>query len=188
MSFWPLPPVAWCHIRASSAAGLRCTSCRRVASSHAAAPASRPSMSSPCSAAGSRPTADSTLVRPPTQSHIGKRASQPSDSAVRSSCEPGLVMATACCGKLEARALRYASATSSMPLRVSGVPPLLEVTTQSVSPSCPAKPSQRAGDAVGVGVVDEVDLHPVAGRDCPGRRRRTAGPGPSRRCRWTARA
>ena len=35
-------------------------------------------MSMPCSAAGSRPTADSSLVRPPTQSHIGKRASQPS--------------------------------------------------------------------------------------------------------------
>ena len=52
-------------------------------------------MSSPCSAAGSRPTADSSLVRPPTQSYIGKRASQPSPVAVWSIFEPGMVIATA---------------------------------------------------------------------------------------------
>ena len=48
----------------------------RVDSSQAAAPASRPSTSSPCKAAGSSPTADSSLVRPSTQSHIGIRAIQ----------------------------------------------------------------------------------------------------------------
>ena len=51
--------------------------CLRVSTSIAAAPASRASMSMPCSAAGTRPTVDSTEVRPPTQSSIGKRAMKP---------------------------------------------------------------------------------------------------------------
>ena len=42
------------------------------------------------------PTADVSLVRPPTQSHIGKRASQPSFVAVASSLEPAPVTATKC--------------------------------------------------------------------------------------------
>ena len=58
-------------------------------------------MSSPCKAAGSRPTADSSLVRPPIQSNIGKRASQPWAVAVLSICEPGMVMATACARELQ---------------------------------------------------------------------------------------
>ena len=46
----------------------------RVTSSIAAAPASIASMSMPCSAAGSRPDrATVSEVRPPTQSHMGKR-------------------------------------------------------------------------------------------------------------------
>ena len=51
-------------------------------------------------AMGSSPTAEQTEVRPPTQSHMGKRAIQPSDSAVWSSLLPRPLTQTACLGKL----------------------------------------------------------------------------------------
>ena len=89
MSFEPRPSVAKYHMSASSAAGFSRVVARRVAASIAAAPASIASMSIPWSAAGNRPTAHSSLVRPPTQSHIGKRASQPSFWASWSSLRIG---------------------------------------------------------------------------------------------------
>ncbi len=95
MSLWPCPRPAWNHMSASIAAGLRRGSGRRVTSSISRAPRSSASMSMPCTAAGSRPTADSTDVRPPTQSHIGKRASHPPAIAKRSSWLPSCVTATA---------------------------------------------------------------------------------------------
>ena len=75
MSFLPRPSVSRYQARARSAAGFFPTSGIRVAASQARAPSSRPSTSSPWSAAGRSPTAESCEVRPPTQSHIGKRAS-----------------------------------------------------------------------------------------------------------------
>ena len=60
----------------------------RVCASIAAAPARKFSVSKPCSAAGNRPTALITEVRPPIQSNIGKRASQPLLSAYLSSSLP----------------------------------------------------------------------------------------------------
>ena len=76
MSFEPLPSVAKYHIRASSAAGLFAVLVERVVTSMAAAPASIRSMSSPWIAAGKSPTAASSEVRPPTQSHMGRKSSQ----------------------------------------------------------------------------------------------------------------
>ena len=97
----------------------------------------------PSSAPGSRPTVDVIEVRPPTQSHIGITAAQRSASALRHSSEPAMVTATArganarpCC--LQARS------TSSMPLRVSGVPPDLLITTTSASCSEPTRSSCRS--------------------------------------------
>ena len=58
-------------------------------------------MSSPCSAIGTSPTALITEVRPPTQSHIGKRRSQPPFSATLSSSLPAPVTATACSAKFK---------------------------------------------------------------------------------------
>ena len=54
-----------------------------------------------------------------------------------------------------------------MPLRVSGVPPLLVSTITRVSASSPSI-VEHALDAVGIGVVDEVDVHLVAGRIAEG--------------------
>ena len=84
-----------------------CSGCpwSRVTTSQAAAPASMASMSMPWSAAGRRPTAESSLVRPPTQSHIGKRASQPSRRLTLSIFEPAPVTATACLAKSRPAAL-----------------------------------------------------------------------------------
>ena len=106
----------------------------RVFSSIAAAPASIPSMSRPCSAAGTRPTVDSTDVRPPTQSSIGKRAMNPCSTANLSSFEPTPVTATACFPK-SMPAFSNVAFASSIPLRVSGVPPDFEITSTSVSAS-----------------------------------------------------
>ena len=86
-------------------------------------------MSKPCSAAGTRPTALITEVRPPTQSYIGKRASQPFFSAY-------LIQLAADAGDRD-RVLarnpgplsRKRASASSMPLRVSFVPPDFEITT-----------------------------------------------------------
>ena len=67
----------------------------RVRSSMAPAPARKASMSKPCSAIGSSPTALITDVRPPIQSGIGKRASHLFVSASLSNSLPTAVTATA---------------------------------------------------------------------------------------------
>ena len=91
----PLPCPIACHARASCAEGFSWKLWRRVSWSQAAAPASRRSISKPWSAAGSSPTAEVSLVRPPIQSHIGKRWIHPAFSAVLSSSLPAPVIATA---------------------------------------------------------------------------------------------
>src|SRR6516165_5901993 len=80
---------------------------------------------------GYEATALITDVRPPTQSHIGKRANQSFFSACLSRSLPGPVIATACFEKFRSAALKRASA-SSIPLCVSFVPPDFEMTTTSV--------------------------------------------------------
>ena len=88
-------------VRLLSSGQLKRATLARVAASHAAAPASRPSTSIPWRAAGSSPTADSSLVRPPTQSYIGNRASHPSPVATASIFDPGMVIATKCFAKTD---------------------------------------------------------------------------------------
>ena len=88
-------------------------------------------MSNPSKAAGTRPTALMTDVRPPTQSCIGKRASQPCCSAYLSRSLPTPVTATACLPKSKPAFSKCAWA-SSMPLRVSFVPPDFEMTMTKV--------------------------------------------------------
>ena len=132
MSFAPRPSVSACQASASIAAGFRATSGTRVAVSQAAAPESIAGKSRPWSAAGRRPTAESSEVRPPTQSHIGKRSSQPPFAATSSSSLCAPVTATACFANSRP-AFRYASAATSIPLRVSFVPPDFEITTVSVA-------------------------------------------------------
>ena len=108
------------------------TTSARVSWSIAAAPSRNRSISNPSSAMGSKPTALITEVRPPTQSCIGKRASQSFSSACRSSSLPMPVTATACRAK-STRAARYFASASTIPLRVSFVPPDFEMTITSVS-------------------------------------------------------
>jgi len=102
----------------------------------AAAPARNASMSKPCSAIGSSPTALITDVRPPIQSVIGKRASQPFAPACLSNSLPTPVTAAACLANRSPFAANFASA-STIPFRVSFVPPDFETTMTSVcgSPS-----------------------------------------------------
>ena len=87
------------------------------------------SMSMPWSAAGKRPTAESSEVRPPTQSHIGKRASQPVARRV-------LVELAALAGdgdgvlaEVEARRARTRPAPRACRCASPCVPPRLEMTT-----------------------------------------------------------
>ena len=63
------------------------------------APSSIARMSMPCKAAGKSPTAESSEVRPPTQSDIGNVVIQPSDLANLSSWLSTPVMAIACLAK-----------------------------------------------------------------------------------------
>ena len=77
MSFNPFPDVHLYHMSASIAAGFLRMSATLVAASISAAPLSIVLMSIPCKAAGSSPTAANSLVRPPTQSHIGKNSKKP---------------------------------------------------------------------------------------------------------------
>ena len=114
-----------------------------------AAPRNRLSMSTPCRAAGSRPTTEVSDVRPPTQSSMGKRATQPSDAATPSNLEPTPVTATACLAKEYPCCAKYACALT-MPLRVSGVPPDLEMTTTRVSASgsCSSTRSMPSGSVL----------------------------------------
>ena len=103
----------------------------RVCSSIAAAPARKLSISKPSKPMGRRPTALITEVRPPIQSCIGNRASHSFFSACLSSSLPTPVTATACLLNRSPFSLNRASA-SSIPFRVSFVPPDLETTTTSV--------------------------------------------------------
>ena len=82
MAFLPCPSVKWYQVRASCAAGFFSAFFSRVSSSIFFAPTKSASISIPCSAAGSRPTGPNSLVRPPTQSHMGKRANHFSLTAI----------------------------------------------------------------------------------------------------------
>src|SRR5688572_23649807 len=110
-------------------AGLFATSLDRLTLSAARAPPSSAVISKPWSAAGNSPTADSSLVRPPTQSHMGNWQIHLPCSAYFANSLPGLVIATACDPK-ETLALAYTASTSNMALRVSLVPPDFETTRQ----------------------------------------------------------
>ena len=134
-----------------------------MASSQAAAPANIPSMSRPCKAAGSRPTADSSLVRPPTQSYMGNRASQPSLAAVWSIFEPDIVIATACLGKSSPAAWK-ASATREHAVAGFRRPAALGGDHAKRFRELAVQPTEGAIDAVRVRVVDEVHPHLVRGR------------------------
>ena len=98
-----------------------------------------------------------TEVRPPTQSSIGKRLSQPSASAVLSSREPVPVTATAWGANSSPFFLKKSWATS-MPLRVSGVPPDLEMTMTSVSSR--GEGFQHPVHAVRIRVVQKEHVQP----------------------------
>ena len=126
MSLLPLASHAKYHISASSAAGLLAVSVLRVAASIAQRRRALPECRA-LQCCGKQADCGEFEVRPPTQSHIGSRVSQPSDPATPSSLEPAPVMAIAC-GEIEACGL-VGGLASSMPLRVSGVPPDLEMTT-----------------------------------------------------------
>ena len=76
---WPLPAAY--QASASFMAALAAKSAVRVWASISAAPCSRESISTPCSAAGTSPTTEVSDVRPPTQSSMGKRFNQPSATA-----------------------------------------------------------------------------------------------------------
>ena len=121
-------------------------------------------MSSPCSAAGSRPTADSSLVRPPTQSHIGNRASQPSAVGGLVQLRAGLVTATACVAKSRPGGLVGVGDQQHAVARLRRAAALGGDDARASRGSRPAELAQHAVDAVRVGVVDEVDPHPVGGR------------------------
>ena len=145
-------------------------------------------MSSPWRAAGRSPTAESCEVRPPTQSHIGKRASQllPAARSCRARSRPASRRPRAA---PKSRPLAvYAACATSIPLRVSFVPPDFEMTTVSVCARPPGggDPVHLARHAVGVGVVEEEGADPVVAAS-RARRRRAGGRGPSRRCRSTRR-
>jgi hypothetical protein len=94
----------------------------------------------PASAAGSRPTA-LTEVRPPTQSHIGNRASHPPATASRSSCDPSEVMATIRGPTSSPCASASRPGQRSSALAVSGVPPDL---TRPPRAWCAGPPPQAA--------------------------------------------
>src|SRR4030095_9967875 len=91
-------------------------------------------MTNLCNAMGKSPPALITEVRPPIQSCIGNRASQPFFSAYLSRSLPAPVTATACLLNCSAFSLNFTSA-SSIPFRVSFVPPDFETTTTSVCAS-----------------------------------------------------
>src|ERR1039458_9099568 len=95
----PLPLPDSYKASASWAAGLTLTLDSLVDLSHSQAPKIKLVMSIPCRVAGNRPTADNSLVRPPTQSHIGNRVNHLFCTACLSSSLPLVVMATACCPK-----------------------------------------------------------------------------------------
>ena len=144
MSFFPWPLVAWCQAMARRPAGLDRVSLLRVTSSQSAAPFSNPSIYTPWSAAGRRPTVEVTEVLPPTQSHIENRASQDPFFAISSSLLPASVTATACFSNARP-AFLYASAVSTIPFLVSTVPPLFEITRVSVSArSSPSSVNRRS--------------------------------------------
>lgn len=83
-------------MRARRAAGFSFVVWERVMSSMSLAPFSMESMSMPWRAAGRRPTTESSLVRPPTQSQRGKVSSQWLVLAKLSNLLFFSVMATAC--------------------------------------------------------------------------------------------
>src|ERR1035441_4363982 len=95
----PLPLPDSYKARESWAAGLTLTLDSLFDLSHSQAPKIKLVISIPCRAAGNSPTADNSLVRPPTQSHIGNRVIHLFSTACLSRALPRVVMATACCPK-----------------------------------------------------------------------------------------
>ncbi len=161
MAFAPRPSPTACQARARSAAGLRRVSRRRVASSIAAAPARSSITSIPWSAAGRRPTALVTDVRPPTQSHIGNRARKPCSRACRSSALPSWVIATAWAPKSRPRARVGGRRLDHAVAGLGRAPGLRDDDGERLGEAV-AEPSEHAVEAVGVGVVEEVRRQAVA--------------------------
>ena len=109
----------------------------------------KPPRSMPTSAAGTSPTTESALKRPPTVGSPRKHARQPSSWARFSRSLPGSVMATRCEGIFSVfRYISKWSSTASSTLRISMVPPdLLETSTSVRSKSRPARIERtRTGD------------------------------------------
>ena len=162
MSFFPCPPVAEYHARASRAAGLRFVSRTRVAASIRLAPASISRMSMPCSAAGRRPTADSSLVRPPTQSHMGNRARKPSADGVLVQVAALARDGDRVLAERKAQALVLGLCLEHAVARLFRAAALGDDHGERLAKSV-ADGVENAVDAVGVGVVEEEGLHAVAG-------------------------
>ena len=140
---------------------MRRVSRRRVASSIAAAPARSAVTSIPWSAAGSRPTALVSEVRPPTQSHIGKRARKP--------CSTGLpVEGAAVLGDRHRVGAEVEAAGGVGGRRLEHAVPGLggaarfrDDDGQRLGQAA-AEAAEHAVEAVGVGVVEEVGGQAVA--------------------------
>ena len=133
----------------------------RVLSSMARAPARKASMSTPWRAAGTRPTTLMTEVRPPTQSDMGNRLSQPWAAASLSSFEPGPVTATAWCGN-EAGAGEGGFGVEHAVAGFRGAAGLGDDDGERGG-EFRADVGEDALHAVGIGVVEEGDGHRRAG-------------------------
>ena len=110
-----------------------------------------------------------TEVRPPIQSCMRKRRIQLSATECASSLLPTPVMAMACLAKSRPR-LANASCASSMPLRVSGVPPDFEMTMARVVGSFAAIDSMvlsmPAGSELSKKLMDILDPARASATSC----------------------
>ena len=119
-------------------------------------------MSIPCSAAGSSPTALVSEVRPPTQSHMGKRSRKPVCRACSSRALPsprdrhGLRTEVQALGAEGGRGLEHAVA------RLRSAPGFRDHDGQGLAEGLP-EPAENAVGAVGVGVVEEMGREAIPG-------------------------
>ena len=117
----------------------------------------------PCSAAGKRPTALITEVRPPIQSNIGKRASQPLtlciliQLAIRA-CDCDRVSAKIQSGPVKAR-FRFEHSVA----RFLGPAGFRNHDNERVIESRPDLP-QDAVETIRIGVIEKEDVHLIARR------------------------
>ena len=120
-------------------------------------------MSMPCKGSGQQ--TNRAHHRGPTTNPVvhRERCSQPSFTASLSRSLSLPVTATNCGAKGTPNFWKRAC-VSSMPLRVSLVPPDFEVTTTSVCFKPFAEPGEHAVEAVRVGVIEKVGYQPVVGR------------------------